>query len=242
MDALINVRNLVKKFDGGPLVLNQVTFSVAMGDFVAIFGPSGCGKTTLLNIIGGLERPDSGTVEIEGLDIVGMSENELASVRIDKVGFVFQDFNLLNDLTVWENVALPLSFSRKRDGNRVTYLLETFGIGQIANVTANKISGGEAQRVAIARAMMNEPIIILADEPTGNLDEENSDKVVNMFQLARREFGTTIILATHDGKIAQHATRIMDLQDGVIREQERGNQESISSPDMYENRHSNLVK
>jgi putative ABC transport system ATP-binding protein len=214
MGALVVARDLVKRYNDKTEVLNGVSFSIETGDFVAVYGRSGCGKTTLLNILGGLDRPTSGVVEIDGDNIVDMDENELARLRLQKVGFVFQDYNLLNDLTVRENIELPLKFSRKTDGDRVGYLQETFGIGHISNDTANKISGGEAQRVAIARAMMNEPSIILADEPTGNLDDENAENVMEMFQLARREFGTTVVLATHDSQVAKHASRTMHLHEG----------------------------
>jgi putative ABC transport system ATP-binding protein len=214
MGALVVARDLVKRYNDKTEVLNGVSFSIETGDFVAVYGRSGCGKTTLLNILGGLDRPTSGVVEIDGDNIVDMDENELARLRLQKVGFVFQDYNLLNDLTVRENIELPLKFSGKTDGDRVGYLQETFGIGHISNDTANKISGGEAQRVAIARAMMNEPSVILADEPTGNLDDENAENVMEMFQLARREFGTTVVLATHDSQVAKHASRAMHLHEG----------------------------
>ena len=219
MGALIVVSDLVKRYNDKTEVLNGVSFSIETGDFVAVYGRSGCGKTTLLNILGGLDRPTSGRVEIDGNSIANMDENELARLRLQKVGFVFQDYNLLNDLTVRENIELPLKFSGKADGDRVECLQETFGISHISNDTANKISGGEAQRTAIARAMMNEPSIILADEPTGNLDDENAENVIEMFQLARREFGTTIVLATHDSQVAKHASRTMHLHEGRMNDE-----------------------
>ena len=151
-ESVIDVKDLVKKFNGRSAVLDGVSFSVAEGEFVMVFGKSGCGKTTLLNILGGLDRPTSGNVIIDGQDIVDLSEDDLAKLRLAKIGFVFQDYNLLMDLTVRENVALPLRFSRKKDGGRVDSLLDKFDITHIANETANKISGGEAQRAAIARA------------------------------------------------------------------------------------------
>jgi len=213
-ESVIDVKDLVKKFNGRSAVLDGISFSVAEGEFVMVFGRSGCGKTTLLNILGGLDRPTSGTVIIDGQDIVDLSEDDLAKLRLDKVGFVFQDYNLLMDLTVRENVALPLRFSRKKDGGRVDSLLDKFDITHIANETANKISGGEAQRAAIARAMMNEPKILLADEPTGNLDAENTENVIDMFHRARGEFGTTIVLATHDRELARHSTFKVHLESG----------------------------
>jgi len=211
---LIEVRDIVKKYDRRTAVLDGVSFSVNKGEFLIIHGKSGCGKTTLLNIIGGLDRPSSGFVAIDGENLGRLSEDRLARFRLENVGFVFQDFNLLADLTVRENVALPLRFSKRKDDGRVDYLLDKFDIRPIANETTNKISGGEAQRVAIARAMMNEPRIILADEPTGNLDTENTENVMEMIGLIRRDFGATIILATHDKDLAYYATAKVFLEKG----------------------------
>jgi putative ABC transport system ATP-binding protein len=214
VEHVIEVRDLVKMYNGRNPVLDGISFSVNEGEFVMIYGKSGCGKTTLLNILGGLDRPTSGSVAIDGENIADLSEDNLANMRLRKIGFVFQDFNLLMDLTVKENIALPLRFSRKKDGGSVMAMLEEFDIKHIANETANKISGGEAQRVAIARAMMNEPRIILADEPTGNLDSENTSNVMQMFGLVRRDFGATIVLATHDKELASHATTKIFLENG----------------------------
>jgi ABC-type lipoprotein export system ATPase subunit len=212
--TLIEVRDLVKKYNGRKAVLEGVSFSVDKGEFVMVQGKSGCGKTTLLNMLGGLDRPTSGEIEIDGESIVDMSEDELAKLRLDKIGFVFQDFNLLPELTVRENVALPLRFSKKKAGRKVGQLLEKFDIDHLANEKAVKISGGEAQRTAVARAMMNDPMIILADEPTGNLDSENTANVMEMFEMVRREFGTTVLLATHDKELAAHSTKRILLSDG----------------------------
>jgi ABC-type lipoprotein export system ATPase subunit len=211
---VIEVKDLVKKYDGRSAVLKGISFAVSEGEFVMIYGKSGCGKTTLLNILGGLDRPTAGDVMLDGKSITDVSEDELARLRLEKIGFVFQDFNLLLDLTVRENVALPLRFSKKKDGGRVNALLEKFDIRHIANETANKVSGGEAQRTAIARAMMNEPRIILADEPTGNLDEENTTNVMDLFSLVRKEFGTTVVVATHDQGLFGRATGRILLKDG----------------------------
>jgi len=215
MAEVIVVKDLVKKYNGRTPVLDGVTFSVEEGEFVTVFGRSGCGKTTLLNILGGLDRPSEGEVTIAGEMVSAMNEDQLARFRLHNVGFVFQDYNLLEDLTVRENIALPMTFSeRKADGSRVEGLLRMFDIVGIADETANKISGGEAQRTAIARAMMNEPKIILADEPTGNLDQDNATNVMDMFHLVRRDFGTTIVLATHDRDLAGHSTKMITLVDG----------------------------
>ncbi len=213
-ENVIEVVDLVKKYDGRSAVLDGVSFSIGPGEFVTIYGRSGCGKTTLLNILGGLDRPTSGSVRIDGQDLTPMPEDALAKLRLDKIGFVFQDFNLLLDMTVRENVALPLRFSKKQDAGRVDSLLEKFDIKHIADEPANQISGGEAQRAAIARAMANEPKIILADEPTGNLDRENTENVMRMFGIARNEFGTTVVLATHDSDLSRHATSTITLDSG----------------------------
>ena len=210
----IEVENLRKEYPGRKAVLDGLTFAVEEREFVVIFGRSGCGKTTLLNILGGLDNPTSGKVLIDGESIVGRTEDDLAAIRLNKIGFVFQDFNLIADLTIRENVSLPLRFSGARNETRVQELLKKFDILQIADETANKVSGGEAQRAAIARAMMNEPRIILADEPTGNLDSENTGNVMDMFQLVRRDFNTTILLATHDRELAEDATTKILLADG----------------------------
>ena len=211
---VIEVKELVKKYNGRKAVLDGISFSVSPGDFVMVYGKSGCGKTTLLNVLGGLDRPTSGLVAIDGEDIVDMSEDQLAKLRLRKIGFVFQDFNLLPELTVRENIALPLKLSKTRDPEKVSEVMEKFDIDQIAGETANKISGGEAQRTAIARAMMNGPKIILADEPTGNLDSENTENVMNIFELVTRDYGTTIVLATHDKDLSKHSSVRLYLDEG----------------------------
>lgn len=221
VSPVIEVRELAKKYDGRPAVLDGVSFTVDEGEFVTVYGKSGCGKTTLLNILGGLDRPTSGTVAIDGVDIVGLSEDELAKLRLQKIGFVFQDFNLIMDLSVRENVAVPLRFSGRGDRAAVDSLLGRFDIEGIADERANRISGGEAQRVAIARAMMNRPRIILADEPTGNLDSENTDNVMAVFEMVRREFETTVVLATHDESLAGHASAVVSLKDGKAHVEKR---------------------
>lgn len=215
----ISVTNLVKRYENRTTILNGVSFSVSSGEFVTIHGMSGCGKTTLLNLLGGLDRPTSGEILIDGEDITKLSEDELARLRLEKVGFVFQDYNLLDDLTVRENIRLPLRFSKRTVKRGVDDLIKKFSIEHIADEMPNRISGGESQRVAIARAMVNEPKIILADEPTGNLDTDNAAKVMEAFHLINREFRATIILATHDIALARHATRNLSiLPGGAIKE------------------------
>jgi putative ABC transport system ATP-binding protein len=212
----ISVKSLVKGYEGRT-VLDDLTFSIQCGEFVVVHGKSGCGKTTLLNIIGGLDRPTSGDVLIQGESIVRMTEDQLARLRSDKVGFVFQDYNLLDDLTIKENIELPRRFSGKSVARSADALLEMFSISSIRDELPRKISGGEAQRAAIARAMMNEPTIILADEPTGNLDAENTMKVIEAFRLIQKEFGTTIILATHDLDLTKYSTSRISLESGKAR-------------------------
>ena len=216
MGALIIAKNLVKRFGKDKEILRGASLTVEEGELVAVYGHSGCGKTTLLNILGGLDRPSSGSLSIGEDELTTMSENELASFRLSRIGFVFQDYNLLGDLTVRENLDLPLNLSGRLNEGRVGHLLQVFGIDHISDEQANKISGGEAQRAAIARAMMNEPSILLADEPTGNLDESNAGKVMEMFRLARREFGATVVLATHDRNLTKAASRTMCLREGLL--------------------------
>jgi putative ABC transport system ATP-binding protein len=213
---VIEVDNLVKKFNGRKPILDGVSFSVGEKEFVTVCGKSGCGKTTLLNILGGLDRPTSGRVAIDGVDITDLGEDDLARLRLQKIGFVFQDYNLLMDLTVRENIALPLRFSKGRDTGVVDRLLEKFEISHIAGETANKISGGEAQRAAIARALVNTPRIILADEPTGNLDSENTRIVIETLQLVIKDFETTVVLATHDNDLAAFSSMRIEIVDGRV--------------------------
>ncbi len=212
----VEVRELVKKYDGRDPVLCGVTFTLRAGEFVTLFGKSGCGKTTLLNMIGGLDQPSSGDIIITGDSIIGLSEDELARIRLDRIGFVFQDYNLLHGITVRENIALPLRFSHRHVQMGVDYLIEEFDIKSIADITPNRISGGEAQRVAIARALVNEPKIILADEPTGNLDSDNTANVIEAFKLATKVFGATVLLATHDKDLTSYSSSVLYLDSGKV--------------------------
>jgi putative ABC transport system ATP-binding protein len=213
-ETVIEVDRLVKEYNSRQPVLDGISFSIEEGEFVTVYGRSGSGKTTLLNILGGLDRPTSGEVVIDGQNIVGLSEDELAAIRLRKIGFVFQDFNLLMDLTVRDNVALPLRLAGQRNNSKVNDLLQKFEIDRIADVTANRISGGEAQRTAIARALMNDPKIILADEPTGNLDSENTKNVIDTFRVAINDYGATVVLATHDIELADYSSLKIMLAEG----------------------------
>lgn len=221
MGDITAVRDLVERCNDQVEVPSGITFSMEAGDFVAVFGRFGSRKTTILSIISRFDRPPSSHVSIEGDDIVDMLENELARLRLSKIGFVFQNYNLIHETTVRENPMLPTRFSKRKNGRHIDILFEKFGIGHIAEEEAKKVSGSEAQRTAIARAMVNTPSILIADEPTGNLNGENSENVMDMLQLARADFGATIVPATHDERVADHANRWMCFQNGSIEQVER---------------------
>jgi len=205
--------------DDAVFALRGMSFSIQHGEFIAIIGPSGCGKTTLLNILGALDRPTSGKVYIDGIDISKLGNKDLAIVRSKKLGFVFQDFNLLSRMSVVENVELPLIIagadpllSRRRSLS----LLGRLGISQKAERNVNNISGGERQRVAVARALANDPKIVLADEPTGNLDTKNTDMMMALLKQLNKEFGKTLVVITHNPDVAAHAKRVISIRDGAI--------------------------
>ncbi len=198
-------------------VLRGVSFVVEKGEFVSIMGPSGSGKSTLMHILGLLDRLSSGSYFFAGQDVSSMNDNELASFRNEKIGFVFQSFNLLSRTSVLDNVILPLSYSnnRKNMTERAKKVLVEVGLGHRLNYYTNQISGGEKQRVAIARALVNEPSIILADEPTGNLDSKSGIQIMQILQRLN-DAGNTIILVTHETYTAEHAKRIIQIRDGLI--------------------------
>jgi len=202
-------------------VLKGVTLKVERGEFVAICGPSGSGKTTLFNIISGIDKPTTGKVVVLGEDLTAKDEDFLAEFRCNHVGFVFQSYNLVSTLTVAENIAFPMEWSRKPEEEvetRVTELLETMGLQHRANHFPAQLSGGEKQRVAFARAMANNPEIILADEPTGNLDKKNGQKIIQMLQMLKTK-GKTVIVATHDPELLQLADRTACLENGRLSSQ-----------------------
>lgn len=205
---MIQVKNLYKRYSSDrKAVIDGINLTVGTGEMIVLTGRSGCGKTTLLNLIAGLDRPNSGKILIDGTEITSMTENELAKFRLLNVGFIFQDYNLIADLTILENVALPLKLAGVKDLDRARKLLGIFDIEKLAEEDANTVSGGEAQRAAIARAMANSPKILLADEPTGNLDEENEVNVMEYFKEIRQKFDTTIVIATHNTALSSYGNR-----------------------------------
>ena len=213
---------LTKQFLMGNSVvaaLRGVDISVQQGEMVAILGPSGSGKSTLLGLLGGLDTPTAGRVEVGGVDITHMKENQLADIRNSKIGFVFQFFNLIPTLTSLENVELPMQFSRdgrQSSRRRAEELLAMVGLSDRLKHRPGQLSGGEQQRVAIARAMANSPALILADEPTGNLDTAIGEAVLQSLLDARRETGTTLIIITHDSVVAGLADRVLQMRDGAF--------------------------
>lgn len=206
--------------------LRGVSFSIGTGEFVAIIGPSGSGKTTLLNILGALDRPSSGKVLIDQTDISKLSNAELARIRNSKLGFVFQDFNLLSRMSAIENVELPLFIGgvpRDQRRNRAMVVLRRFGLESKADKNVNKLSGGERQRVAVARALASDPAIVLADEPTGNLDTKNTEVMMEFMKQLNEEFGKTVVIITHNPEVAKRAGRVLSVRDGIIEKEERFN-------------------
>ena len=222
---MIECKDIKKTYKTGDIefeALKGVSFTVKDGEFVAIMGPSGSGKSTLMHILGGLDNPTSGTYFLDNKDVSTLSDDELADIRKDKIGFVFQSFNLLPRTTVLRNVMLPLVYDgikpkEREERARKALLLAGLDEGHFLNLS-NQLSGGQIQRVAIARALVNSPSLILADEPTGNLDSKTSEIVLGTFQKLNKELGRTIILITHEQDIAEHADRILFIKDGLLTE------------------------
>jgi putative ABC transport system ATP-binding protein len=218
----MKVENLTKVYSsstGRVVSLNNVSFSVSKGEFVSVVGPSGSGKSTLLNMLGALDRPTSGKVFMDGIDIFSLNDTQLASVRNDKLGFIFQSYNLINRTTVLKNVEFPGIIGGMSDADRrrrALKLLDFLGIKNKANFKPLNLSGGQQQRVAIARALMNDPKIILADEPTGNLDSKTGIDVFNLLTLLARKFRRTIIMVTHNPELAAATDRAIHIRDGSI--------------------------
>ena len=222
MNNFIKTENVVKIYNQGKqnelTVLKDIDLEIKKGGMITLFGPSGSGKSTLLHIIGCLDRPTSGKVYIEGKDVSRLSDDELAYIRRDKIGFVFQQFNLVSALTALENVELPMKISgnnRKKTRKKAIELLNSVGLGERLNHFPRQLSGGEMQRVAIARALANEPDVILADEPTGNLDSKTGKEIVDLMIKLNKK-GYTFIVVTHDISIAKYATRKINIKDGKI--------------------------
>ncbi len=217
---ILKVENLTKIYKNGNNIINavdNVSFSVNKGDFIAIIGASGSGKSTLLHLIGGVDRPTSGKVFIDGKDIYDLDNNKLAIFRRRQVGIVYQFYNLIPILNVVENITLPCDLDNKKvDPKKLDELLETLDLNDRKNHLPNELSGGQQQRVSIGRAMINSPAILLADEPTGNLDSKASDEIVTLLKKANQKYKQTIILITHDLEIASMADRIITLEDGKI--------------------------
>ena len=227
MPMLLNIQNIYKNYGKEPMivpVLKYVSLEVVQGDYIAIMGPSGSGKTTLMNIIGCLDRASLGTYLFEDEDISEMNDDALSDLRLNKIGFVFQNFNLLSSETAQENVALPLIYAgigKEKRNQRAIDVLNKVGLQDRISFKPSQLSGGQKQRVAIARAIINNPKILLADEPTGALDQASGKQVMELFKSLNDE-GVTIIMITHDANVASHAKKIFHIIDGEIIENKQG--------------------
>ncbi|MBT3356008.1 ABC transporter ATP-binding protein [bacterium] len=224
---MIECKNLVKIYKNGEnrtWALKGISFKIEKGEFVAIMGPSGSGKSTLMHIIGALDNPTKGEYMLEGRDVAKLSDDRLAEIRNNKIGFVFQSFNLLSRATVIRNVMLPLLYNKVKKSQRTKRVEEALNAVNLDpnrwDHLSNQLSGGQIQRVAIARALVNQPSLILADEPTGNLDTKTGAMVMNTFKKLNRRKGHTIILITHEKEVAEHADRIIHIRDGGIEKDE----------------------
>jgi len=213
--VMIKLVDVFKSY-GDTEILKGVNINVKYGEFVSIMGPSGSGKSTLLNLIGAMDNPDRGKVFIDGVDISNFNEEELTDFRKRNIGFVFQFFNLFNNLTVYENVYVPLLISGVDREKEIKETLSLLDIGDKINKFAHQLSGGEQQRVAIARAIIKRPKIVLADEPTGSLDSVNGEKILNILKELNRKNNITIVMVTHNEEIAKYTDRIIRIRDGII--------------------------
>ena len=222
---MLKVENLYKTYGTKETkveALKNVSFSVSKGEFIAIVGPSGSGKSTLLHILGGVERPTSGHVYVEGEDIVFQNENSLALYRRRQVGLIYQFYNLIPILNVKENISLPVLLDGKKpDEKYLQELIEVLGLQNRVNHLPNELSGGQQQRVSIGRSLIYHPALLLADEPTGNLDSKSSEEIMELLEISNQKYGQTIIMITHDEELAMHAKRIISIEDGQIIKDER---------------------
>lgn len=222
---ILRIENLTKVYGKGEnevRAVDNISFSVEKGEFLAIIGPSGSGKSTLLHILGGVDRPTSGKVIMDGQDVYAQNEDQLAIFRRRQVGLIYQFYNLIPVLNVVENMTLPvLMDDRKINEERLNELLEVLGLEKRKKNLPNQLSGGQQQRVSIGRALMNAPAVVLADEPTGNLDSKNSQEIVELLKLSNKKYGQTLIVITHDESIALQADRVIAIEDGKIVRDER---------------------
>ncbi len=224
---ILKVEHLSKKYGKGDTeveALKDVSFTVEKGEFVAIVGPSGSGKSTLLHILGGVDKPTSGHVYVEGSDVFSLNENNLAIFRRRQVGLIYQFYNLIPILNVTENISLPMMLDGKEpDKNYLMELIKTLGLEKRVNHLPNELSGGQQQRVSIGRALIYHPSLVLADEPTGNLDSKSSHEIMELLEISNKKYGQTIIMITHDENLAMHASRIITIEDGrIIRDEKVG--------------------
>lgn len=220
MEVILETKNLCKYYGKGNnqvKAIDHTSIQIRRGEFVIIVGKSGSGKSTLLHMMGGLDNPTCGKVYIGGKDIFLLKEEELAVFRRRKIGFIFQSYNLVSSLNVWENIVLPIGLDdNKIDNQFVEGILQTLNIQKKINNMPNTLSGGEQQRVAIARALVSKPDIILADEPTGNLDSKTSDEVMGLLKITAKKYAQTFVMITHDEEIAQMADRVIGIEDGKV--------------------------
>lgn len=223
METILRTEQLCKYYGTGDNQVQAVRnaeIAIQKGEFAAIVGKSGSGKSTLLHLLGGLDSPTSGTVWMKGKDIFSLKEEELAVFRRRKIGFIFQAFNLVSSINVWENIVLPIGLDgREADESFVQDIIRTLGIEEKIHNLPHTLSGGQQQRVAIARALASKPDVILADEPTGNLDSKTSDEVIGLLKMSAQKYGQTLVMITHDQDIAQIADRILVIEDGKVVEQ-----------------------
>lgn len=234
---MIKIENIVKSYQTGQEIVkavDHVSLSIEAGEFTAIMGPSGSGKSTILNILGLLDKFDSGSYSLNGIDVTDHDKDELARIRNEEIGFVFQSFNLLPRMNLLDNVMLPLVYAKvplKERQDRAKQALDRVGLSDRLYHATNEISGGQSQRVAIARAIVNNPSVIMADEPTGNLDSKTTKRIMKLFQDLNEE-GSTIIMVTHEPEMAVYTKRIVHVRDGQVEKDEKINQEILTSKEV----------